>query len=296
VRAPRPIPGAETALGDITRPETLPGALLGVDVVYHLAGATLVRHPVEYRRVNSTGTRHLAEACAAAARPPVVVYLSSLAAAGPAIDGRPREESDPPAPVSKYGMSKLAGERWLAAVAGRVPVTVVRAASTFGPGDANALRLFKAARLGLNGVPGSPDVRLAMIYVEDVVRALLLAAERGRRLDGDGQRGVYFAAMDQQATLGDLGQLAGAAVGQPRVKTVGLPRAFARFWGRCIDLAIALTGQTRLLMYDKIREAYAGSWTCRTDKAKAELGFACRIGLAEGFTRTVAWYREHGWL
>lgn len=296
MRTPRPIAGTETAFGDITRPDTLPEALRGVDVVHHLAGATLVRHPVEYRRVNSTGTRHLAETCAALAKPPVVVYLSSLAAAGPSIDGRPREETDPPAPVSKYGASKLAGEHWLAAVADRVPATIVRACSTFGPGDANAVRLFKAAKLGVNGVPGSPDVRLAMIYVEDAVRALMLAAERGERLNGDGRRGVYFAAMEQQATLGELGQLAGAAVGTMRVKTIGMPRAFARFWGRCIDLAVALSGQTRLLTSDKMREAYAGSWTCRTEKAKGELGFVCDVGLADGFARTAGWYREHGWL
>lgn len=296
VRTPRPLAGAELVLGDITHPDTLPEALRGVDVVYHLAGATLVRHPLEYRRVNALGTRHLAQACAAQPRPPLVVYLSSMAAAGPAVDGRPRGEDDPPQPVSHYGASKLAGEQALAEVSDRVPVTIVRASSTFGPGDPNAVRLFKAAQMGLNGVPGSPDVRLAMIYLDDVVRALQLAARHGARLNGDGRRGVYFAAMERQTTLGELGQLAGHAVGRRYVKTVGLPRAFARFWGRSIDLVVSVTGRPRLLTSDKIREAYAGSWTCRIDKARDELGFVCDVGLPDGFALTVAWYREHGWL
>ncbi|MFO0844400.1 MAG: NAD-dependent epimerase/dehydratase family protein [Gemmataceae bacterium] len=296
VRASRPPDGAEPVPGDITQPNTLPEALRGVDVVYHLAGATLVWHPVVYRRANALGTRNLARACAEQPRPPLVVYLSSLAAAGPAVDGRPRTEDDPPRPASYYGRSKLGGERALAEVADRVPGTVVRACATVGPGDPNGIRLFQAAKVGVNGVPGTPDFRLAMIYVEDVVRALLLAADRGARLNGDGRTGVYFAAMERQATLGELGQLAGDAIGNPRVKTVGLPRWFARLWGGGLDLFVAVTGQKRLLTTDRIREAYAGSWTCRTDKARDELGFTCQVGLADGFARTVAWYRAHGWL
>jgi nucleoside-diphosphate-sugar epimerase len=31
-------------------------------------------------------------------------------------------------------------------------------------------------------------------------------------------------------------------------------------------------------------------------RARAEIGYAPRVGLREGITRTLAWYREHGWL
>jgi nucleoside-diphosphate-sugar epimerase len=31
-------------------------------------------------------------------------------------------------------------------------------------------------------------------------------------------------------------------------------------------------------------------------RARAELGFAPRIGLREGIGRTLEWYREHGWI
>lgn len=289
-------PDAESVLGDVTHPETLPRAVAGVDLVYHLAGATLVRHPVEYRRVNAWGTRNLAQACAQISSPPVVVYLSSLAAAGPSPPDRPREEGDSPAPVSHYGRSKLAGERALASLAPRLQATVIRAAGVLGPGDTNALRLFKAAQLGLNGVPGSADVRLAMIHVEDVIRCLMAAAERGERLSLDSSQGVYFAAMPEQPTLQELGRLAGEAVGQKVVRTVGLPRSFCWLWGHVIDLWIAVTGQVRLLMKDKMREALAGSWICSTDKARRELGFQCDVTLVEAFTRTVAWYRAKGWL
>lgn len=297
VRTHRALPvGVEAVVGDVTQPGSLPSALRDVDVVYHLAGATVVCHPLEYRRANAWGTRNLARACAALPRPPRVVYLSSLAAAGPAVDGRPREEADPPAPVSHYGKSKLAGEAALRAVADRVPTTVVRGVSVFGPGDPNTLRLFRAAKLGLNGVPGTGDLGTAWIYVDDMARALLAAEERGARLTSDPAAGVYYAALAEQPTMAEVGSLAGRAVGRADVRTVGTPRWFCTAWGRVIDVVVALTRQPRLLTSDKMREILAGSWTCSAAKAERELGFRCAVGLADGFERTVAWYRQRRWL
>jgi nucleoside-diphosphate-sugar epimerase len=298
VRSTRSLPpGVETIRGDVTSLASLRQAVRGVDIVYHLAGATLVWHPLLYRRVNALGTHHLALACAQADPPPRVVYLSSLAAAGSALSDHLRNENDPPTPVSHYGRSKLAGERALLAVADRVPTTILRGASVFGPGDPNTIRLFKAARLGLNAVPGSADVRLAWIYVDDLVRALLLAAERGARLSPvEFVRGIYFTALDEQPTLAEVGRLAGQAVGNPRVRTVSLPRPLCWFWGHVIDWWVSCTGNPRLLTTDKMRDILAGSWTCQTYKARQELGFSCEVSLAEGFARSVSWYRQHGWL
>jgi nucleoside-diphosphate-sugar epimerase len=45
--------------GDLTRPETLVGALEGVHTVYHLAAVLLVEDPRLFRQVNVDGTRHL---------------------------------------------------------------------------------------------------------------------------------------------------------------------------------------------------------------------------------------------
>ena len=60
--------GAELARGDVTVPETLPGAVDGCDLVVHLAGLVKARDREEYFRVNALGTRSLALACAGGAR------------------------------------------------------------------------------------------------------------------------------------------------------------------------------------------------------------------------------------
>ena len=69
-------------------------------------------------QVNGEGTWNVARACAAQPQPPVLIAVSSVAAAGPIGEGSVRRESDPPAPVSDYGRSKraaeLAAEAWCA--------------------------------------------------------------------------------------------------------------------------------------------------------------------------------------
>src|SRR5262249_48818096 len=80
-----------------------------VDVVVHIAGVISAVHEREFVAGNVESTRVVARATRdAGAR---LVYISSLAAAGPAPPSAPRSEDDPPAPIPPYGRSKLEAER-----------------------------------------------------------------------------------------------------------------------------------------------------------------------------------------
>jgi NADH dehydrogenase len=57
---------AQVHEGDVTRPETLPAAFAGVDVVYHLAAVLLGESAELFRAVNVEGTRNVVAAAAAA--------------------------------------------------------------------------------------------------------------------------------------------------------------------------------------------------------------------------------------
>jgi nucleoside-diphosphate-sugar epimerase len=290
-------PAVEYVRGDVTAPDSLAEAVAGVEVVYHLAGATLQLRKGDYQQVNAEGTRRLAEVCARQPTPPVFVYVSSLAAAGPATDDHPLTEACPPHPVSEYGRSKLAAERYLRGLAGDLPITILRPPSVFGPGDLYTLKLFRLARWGIMFVPGRQLFRLSWIDVADLVEAMILAAQHGRRLTADrDDAGVYFVALDERPNVAELTQLLAEIVGRRRLRIFHVPAALGWLGVHINNLRSRLTGRAYWLNADKIREALAGSWICDPSRAKRELGFACRSDLASGLRDASRWYREQGWL
>lgn len=296
-----PLPGVEYVAGDLTAPETLAAAVRGVGIVFHLAGATLARRAADFWLVNAEGTRALAEACARQARPPVVVHVSSLAAAGPTAFDRPLTEECPARPVSDYGRSKLGGEEYVRAVAAHLPVTVLRPPAVFGPGDHYTAKMFRLVRRGLALLPGRTAFQLSWVYVADLVEAMVLAADRGTRLApvGDAARvadGCYYIALDEHPLVTEAARLAAEAQGVDRVRVIRVPAYLCRFAARVNALRTPLTGRAYWVNPDKIHEALAGCWTCSPDRARRELGFACRTGLAEGFRLALEWYRAHGLL
>ena len=138
--------GMNLVSGDVSDPAALADAVAGKSVVYHLAGCTRTLNRHRFYQVNEQGPRNVIEACARQPQPPVVVMISSLAAAGPSPEGRLRVETDPCCPVSHYGWSKRAAELAAEQFADRVPITVIRPPIVFGESDCRA-PLFKTITL-----------------------------------------------------------------------------------------------------------------------------------------------------
>lgn len=289
----------ECVLGDITVREHLDEAVAGIEVVYHLAGATLAIRPNTFRVVNSWGTRCLAEACARCSTPPTFIYTSSLAAAGPS-GLRPLSERCPPRPVSEYGRSKLGGERQLRALASRLPATILRPPSVLGPAEPYMLRLLRLAKRGLVLRPGHRNIHLSWIDVADLVEATVLAAQRGQRLKpnavSDDETGVYFLAHEQPFTASELVNLLTELMDSPNSWHICVPTLLCWLAAYVNDCRTRLTGRTYWLNSDKLREAMAHFWTCDPSKAKHELGFVCRTDLKTTLQCIVRWSRDQGLL
>jgi nucleoside-diphosphate-sugar epimerase len=294
--------GARLVYGDVTDPHSLLAAVAGQEVVYHLAGCTRARNRRQFFQVNCRGVNHIARACAAQTNPPVLIHVSSLAAAGPAIEGRPRVESDPTAPVSQYGRTKRLGERAAEKFADRVPITIIRPPMVLGEGDLLSLSLFRSViRFHVHLTPGLKPQRFSVIHADDLARLLILAAEHGGRLPPqDGQshpvaQGYYFAACEQDPTYADLGRLV-AESGGGRVVVVPTVMPVVR--------AIAVAGEAIAYFWrvppvvnlDKAREIAAGSWLCSAQAARKELGFTVGAPLIERLRQTTEWYCREGWL
>jgi len=309
--------GVNLAIGDVTDPSSLPGAIASADTVYHLAGLTKANTAAEFHRVNQAGVRNVVDACAKRTSPPVVVVVSSLAAAGPAADANhPRTESDFPAPVSHYGRSKRAGELAAEARAGDLPITIVRPPIVLGPGDRTAVVFFRHIRRFRSFIVVNAQLHFSIVHVEDLARAIIAAAQRGQRLPAPTTptissdcsddkplanpevfgSGYYFIAADESPSFLELCRMIGRSVDRPRALAIRAPAAAAWAVGAMGELAGRLTFRPRYLNLDRARDLTAGHWICSSAKAHRDLGFTCAAPLEDRIGQTADWYRHHGWL
>jgi nucleoside-diphosphate-sugar epimerase len=289
--------------GDLRDPDPVGRAVEGCDGVFHLAGAIKALSPEAMREVNVDGTRTLVAACAGRSSPPVLVLVSSLAAAGPSEPGLPRREEDPCSPVSVYGRTKRGAEVAAASVADRLPTTLVRPPIVFGPRDEGLVPLFQALhRARVHVMPGFRRRWYSLVHVADLVEALLLVAESGSRLDPSEldspgyEQGCYFVADDQPVTYGQLGRQIVQALGGRFALNLPVPEWVVLVSARVNDALSRRRGVPPIFNRDKAREATAGSWTCSAAKIRHDLGFETGTSLADGLRDTARWYREHGWL
>jgi nucleoside-diphosphate-sugar epimerase len=296
--------GLARLYGDMDDRESLRAAVAGKSVVYHLAGRIKAIHAATMYRIHEQGMRRLAQACAEQDPPPVLILVSSLAAAGPSTVDHLRTENEPLAPVSTYGRSKRAGEVAAQAFADRLPMTVLRPAIVLGEADRLGLALFKSvARFGIHMVPSRKPQRLSVIHAADLARGMILAAERGRRLLPPGgdpaevhSEGFYFMAGGEHPTYDDLGRMVGEAVGRRRVRVLRVGRPLVWTVTCCAELIGRLRGAALYLNCDKAREITAGSWSCSGQKALEEFGFSVAVPLADRLRQTAAWYHRQRWV
>lgn len=281
---------AESFVGALDDPDALGRAMADVDVVFHVAGTIAARSADEFQRVNGEGARAVARAASAMASPPRrVVFVSSISAAGPAREGRPRVESDEAWPVSDYGRSKLTGERALLDLDDAIEGVVIRPPVVYGPADRATFPLYRAGRWGIVA-KAPPDGLLSFIYIDDLVDVLVRAAT----VEGIDRR-TYYVAGPEDGRMTDLQTAIAEAFGaKPRV--IRVPGWGLRLAAIVVDALVALGSRPQVFGRDKLREGDQADWRVDATRARHELGFAPQIGLREGARRAAAWYRTEGWL
>jgi nucleoside-diphosphate-sugar epimerase len=281
--------GTEPVRGDVTDPSSLPAAVEGCDVVFHLAGVRRAPRREDFLYVNAGGTRNVLEACVRhAPRLSRFVLAGSLAASGPSATGR--REEDPLEPAEWYGESKAEAERVAFAFGDRLPVAVARPPRITGPGDHENLVFFRIVRAGVLLALAGPSRPLSFVDVEDCARGMVLLAERPEAV-GE----AFFLAHPSRTDLVGLQREVARALGiAPR--TVRLPAWLLRGAAAAAD-AVSRAARLRLPLNRKLAsQLLAPGWTCDVAKARRLLGFEASTGLAESIDRSARWYREHGWL
>jgi nucleoside-diphosphate-sugar epimerase len=290
VRRPAPalaLPGVELAIGDVTDPDALRGAVEGREVVFHLAGVRRSADPYEFRRVNAEATRALLEACAD--RAPALarfILAGSIASVGPS--RTPLHEEAPFEPVEAYGASKKEAEQIARDFGRRLPVAIARPSRVVGPGDRENLLFFRLARAGLALDFG--DRPISWIDLDDCVRGFLLLADR-REAIGE----TFFLSSPETTTTAGLMREAGRALGV-RTREVRVPDGALRALAGAADVVTRATGRRLPINRKLAAQVLAAGWLCDTGKARARLGFEATTPLAESMARAARWYVEQGWV
>lgn len=286
--------------GCVEEPETYRDALEGCDTVIHLAGVVHGLYKSRLMQVNAESSAYLADACLTTRQPPRLVFVSSVAAAGPPPDGiSVRDETHPSCPISLYGESKRKGELLLTERADRLPITIIRPGIVLGTGDKILAELVGPIyRWRLHFVVGFRTPPLSLIHVDDLVQLILLAAERGETLrsDPESSEGYYFACDDSEfPNYWELGQRIARSLDR-RVFVWPLWRWVGRCVGFASQTAAKWRGQPTLLTVDKVREGTARSWATSSQKARQQLGFAPAKSLDDNLRETLPWYIDNEWV
>lgn len=277
--------------GSLFDESTLAAALAECTHVFHLAGVTKALTEEAYFRSNGEGTRAALAACLRHAdRLQRFIYVSSIAAAGPSVNGTAVTEDDAPRPVSIYGRSKLAGEVACAEYKELLPITIVRPPIVYGPRDRDVYEYFKQVKLGVIFRLGHVKRRASFIHVYDLIRGMIAAGCQSAAA------GETFFITNAKAWDWDEVASAITAALDRRPFTVTLPEFFLPAVAAASTLWSTITRRPALVNRDKVAEMKEISWVASGEKARAMLGFEAQIPLVSGMQQTAAWYQKNGWL
>ena len=277
--------GCRVFVGDVTMPESVAPALTGVGTVIH--GAVGGGDIAQAREINVQGTVALLEAAArAGARR--LVHMSSVVAHGrewPAV-------LDESAPLKfsgdHYAVSKAESERagFEYARAGAIEFVVVRPTIVYGPRSGRILTDLARVQLERVKLIDNGSGLANLIYVDDLVDGILLAAESPAAANEafllSGARPVmwraYFSAL---AAMCDKPPPPAVGRAQARVEAWGSKWhfRFTRYPRRIEDTDFPLMLQPSAVS---------------VEKASRLLGYAPRFDLADGMRHTEAWLRDRG--
>ena len=223
-------------VGDIDESTDWQKALIGIDVIIHLAARVHVMHDKtldsfeSFNKVNVLGTENLAR-MAVKAGVKRFVFISSVKVNGEGSD-HPYTENDIPKPEDAYGVSKRLAEDFLRTIAKQsiIQVVILRLPLVYGPGvKANFGNLIKLAAAGIPLPFKGVDNQRSLVYLGNVVDAIKVCAEHP--LAGDETFLVSDGAAVSTPML--LGMIALAM--HKRVLLFSAPKGLLKCIVRCID-------------------------------------------------------------
>jgi dihydroflavonol-4-reductase len=288
-------------------------AVQDVSYVFHLEEPGREKTLHSFHELNHQATERLARAIVMShSKVTRFVYLSSLAAAGPASSLKPKVESEVAVPVSAYGQSKLAAEKNLLRYRDIFPVSIVRPSVVYGPRDRTLLWLSQV--LARNFMPvfaGSTQgghKYFSAIHVRDLCRGLVQVAVSP--LDKVPSGEIFYLSGDGVHTYQEFTRLIADCLDCDPLK-VRIPKLALQTVTSCLSALNLVAKKNRSfglkilgnwshwgtsVKLDKMNEILFDYWICSNQKAKKMFGFSPEFDLASGVAHAIDWYKKQGWI
>jgi len=138
-------------------------------------------------------------------------------------------------------------------------------------------------------VLGSGEIYYHLTYIDDLVEGFRLCGETPAAAGR-----TYILAGGEVTTLNELVRRIAAILG---VKPPALHLPVWPFWvAGAVCEAVCVPLGIEPPIYRRRVDFYTKSRAFDIARARRELGYNPQLSLDDGLRRTVAWYREHGWL
>ena len=277
----------EVFLGDLGDPAAVDRAVAGTEIVYHV-GAAMKGGAHDHERGTVCGTQNIVDSVLRHAVERLV-YVSSLSCLHAAVARRSDVVTEDwpvePSPTKRgaYTQAKTAAEKIvLDAVRDQhLPAVLLRPGRVFGPGM-TLLTPEVARKMGnFFVVLGDGSRKLPLVYVEDVIDAIILAAETSE-FDGSVFHIVDRAQITQNQIVRDY-----ISKNAKKAKVIHVPVAIV--YGLALGfelLSKVLNRPVPLSMY-RVKSALARmQFDC--SRAENDLGWQPRVGVTCGLQETMA--------
>lgn len=282
---------AEIYKGDIRDRDVVDSVCEGVEGVFHLA--SIVQQAgipdSEFWDVHVTATRRLLEA-AKKRGIKRVVHCSTIGVLGHIADP-PADETTAYNVDDIYQVTKAEGEKLALefhSIYG-LPVTVIRPAAIYGPGDRRLLKLFKLVATGRFKMIGDGSTLIHPVYIDDLVNGMILAYESSKAV---GQ--IYILGGKRYVSLSEwtkiIAKEAGVALAPFSIPYAPVWLAAATCEAVCAPFGIEPPLFRRRVDFFIKNRAFS------IKKAKEELKFLPKTDLEEGAKKTIEWYKQKGWI
>lgn len=288
--------GVELVYGDLTRRETLPQVVRGVDAVIHLAAYyTFTGSKKLYMLVNVEGTRALAQATLKSGVKRFI-YCSSTEAIGP-VKSPPGDENTTPNPQFEYGRSKLLAEQVVKELsASGLEYTIVRPSGMYGPRNVDDVAYWFIMAIARGGflskfMIGSGEHLVQFAHVKDVVQGFTLVLEKPEVSVSQ----AYIISDERAYTYKEVYEIITRILGKepPKIK---LNPKIAKLLLTFTEIYDRLRGRENLILRRSIVDAVTTHRAYSIDKAKKELGYKPQYDLKKGLEETIKWYKDNGFL